>query len=75
MHELIAATNQVPFEIIAIHNDRHSHYLTAKGLCETNGPERAGPISRARPFMLKRNTQDSVPAGETWRYNPMPSPK
>ncbi len=34
MHELIAATNQVPFEIIAIHNDRHSYYLTAKAWAE-----------------------------------------
>ena len=30
MHELIAASNQVPFEIIAVHNDRHSYFLTAK---------------------------------------------
>ena len=34
MHELIAATNQVPFEIIAIHNDRHSYFLTAKAWAE-----------------------------------------
>jgi cyclopropane-fatty-acyl-phospholipid synthase len=34
MPELIAATNQVPFEIIAIHNDRHSYFLTAKAWAE-----------------------------------------
>jgi cyclopropane-fatty-acyl-phospholipid synthase len=34
MHELIAATNQVPFEIIAVHNDRHSYFLTAKAWAE-----------------------------------------
>ena len=34
MHELIAATNQVPFEIIAIHNDRHSYFLTVKAWAE-----------------------------------------
>ncbi len=34
MHELIAATNRVPFEIIAIHNDRHSYFLTAKAWAE-----------------------------------------
>ncbi|MGH8800533.1 MAG: SAM-dependent methyltransferase [Casimicrobiaceae bacterium] len=34
MHELIAATNRVPLEIIAIHNDRHSYFLTAKAWAE-----------------------------------------
>jgi cyclopropane-fatty-acyl-phospholipid synthase len=34
MHELIAASNRVPFEIIAVHNDRHSYYLTAKAWAE-----------------------------------------
>nr|MBA3506299.1 class I SAM-dependent methyltransferase [Betaproteobacteria bacterium] len=34
MHELIAATNDVPFEIIAIHNDRHSYFLTTKAWAE-----------------------------------------
>ncbi len=34
MHELIAATNRVPFEIIAIHNDRHSYFLTVKAWAE-----------------------------------------
>jgi cyclopropane-fatty-acyl-phospholipid synthase len=30
MPGLIAASNDLPFEIIAIHNDRHSYFLTAK---------------------------------------------
>ena len=34
MHELIAAASRVPFEIIAIHNDRHSYFLTAKSWAE-----------------------------------------
>jgi len=34
MHELIAASNAVPFEIIAIHNDRHSYFLTTKAWAE-----------------------------------------
>jgi len=41
MHELIAATNQVPFEIIAIHNDRHSYFLTAKAWAERLDTARA----------------------------------
>ena len=34
MHELIAATNKAPLEIIAVHNDRHSYFLTAKAWAE-----------------------------------------
>ena len=41
MHKLIAATNQVPFEIIAIHNDRHSYFLTAKAWAERLDAARA----------------------------------
>jgi cyclopropane-fatty-acyl-phospholipid synthase len=34
MPGLIAASNALPFEIIAIHNDRHSYFLTAKAWAE-----------------------------------------
>jgi cyclopropane-fatty-acyl-phospholipid synthase len=34
MHELIAASNRVPLEIIAVNNDRHSYFLTAKAWAE-----------------------------------------